>query len=325
MDKPIVVVSRKPPASLAKLYEHCNVWEWEEDRPIPRGLLLEKIRDAAGIFTMIPDQIDGEFLAAAPKLRTVCTMAVGVDNIDVPGCTARGIPVGYAPRAVTEATADLSFCLILALSRRILESAEFVAAGKWEAWSPSLMISNDVFGKTLGVFGMGRIGQAVSRRARGFDMTVIYHDVVRNPDAEQALGAAYRSFDDLLAEADILTIHAPFTPETRHIFNAAALSKMKPGAFLVNAARGGLVHTEALYDALRNGVIKGAALDVTDPEPIEPASPLISLPNCIIVPHVGTSTWETRAVMTDVTIDNLINALNGETMIDCFNLEALKG
>ena len=325
MDKPIVVVSRKPPASLAKLHEHCDVWEWEEDRPIPRDLLLEKIRDAAGIFTMIPDQIDQEFLAAAPKLRTVCTMAVGVDNIDVPGCTARGIPVGYAPRAVTEATADLSFCLILALSRRILESAEFVAAGKWEAWSPSLMISNDVFGKTLGVFGMGRIGQAVSRRARGFDMTVIYHDVVRNPDAEQALGAAYRSFDDLLAEADILTIHAPFTPETRHIFNAAALSKMKPGAFLVNAARGGLVHTEALYDALRNGVIKGAALDVTDPEPIEPASPLISLPNCIIVPHVGTSTWETRAVMTDVTIDNLINALNGETMIDCFNLEALKG
>ena len=321
MAKPKIVVSRKPPASIDRLIEEGDTWVWEEDRPIPRELLLEKIADAEGLFTMIPDPIDEELLGAAPKLRVVSTMAVGVDNIDVKACTARGIPVGFTPGVVTEATADMAFALILSLSRRIAESVAVVRTGEWKAWSPSLMISNDVFGKTLGIYGMGRIGQAVARRARGFDMPLLYHNRKPDPAAEQALGARYRSFDELLAQSDIVCINAPMTPETRHAFNQDSLRKMKPSAFLINVARGGLVNGLHLHEALNAGVIRGAALDVTEPEPIPLDDPLRSNPKCLIVPHIGTSTWETRAVMTEITTANLLNALTGKPMRHCFNPE----
>ena len=324
MAKTNVVVSRKPPGpTLSKLIEQCDTWVWEEDRPIPRYLFLEKIADAEGLYTMIPDQVNAELLAAAPRLRVVSTMAVGVDNIDVKACTVRGIPVGYTPGVVTEATADMAFALILALSRRIVESAALVREGNWKAWSPTLMISNDVFGKTLGIFGMGRIGKAVARRARGFAMPVLYHNRKPDPESERELGVRYRAFDDLLGEADIVVVNAPLTPETRQIFNKSAFARMKRSAFFVNVARGGLVSQKDLHAALNEGLIKGAALDVTDPEPIPLDDPLRMNPKCLIVPHIGTCTWETRSEMTAISVDNLLLGLAGKPLLHCINAQAL--
>jgi glyoxylate reductase len=325
MAKAKVVVSRKPPGpALKKLFEQCDTWMWEEDRACPRDLLLEKVSQADGLYTMIPDQINQELLAQSPRLRVVSTMAVGVDNIDVKACTARGIPVGYTPGIVTQATADLAFALILALSRRIVDAANLVRAGEWKVWSPTLMISNDVFGKTLGIFGMGRIGQAIARRARGFDMPVLYHNRNRDPAAEQAVGAQYRSFDELLAQSDIVCVNAPMTPETRHKFNKSAFAKMKREGFFVNVARGGLVNHKELNEALNEGLIRGAALDVTEPEPIPVDDPLRLNPKCLIIPHVGTCTWETRSRMTEISVDNLLLGLEGKPMLHCVNAEGLR-
>ncbi|RMF83729.1 MAG: D-glycerate dehydrogenase [Nitrospinota bacterium] len=326
MSKPKVVVARKPPGpALRRLVEECDVWMWEEDCTMPRDLLLEKVRDAEGLYVMIFDRVDEELLNAAPRLKVVSTMAVGTDNIDLLACTARGIRVGYTPGVVTEATADLAMALILALSRRIVEAAQFVKSRQWKQWSPTIMISHDVFGKTLGIIGLGRIGQAIARRAQGFRMPILYHNRRPNPEAEKACGARYRSLDALLAESDIVVLSLPLTPETRHLIDEAALARMKPSAFLINVARGGIVDPRALYRALSTGQIRGAALDVTDPEPIPEDDPLLSLENCLIVPHVGTSTWETRAVMTEISVENLLRGLRGEPLLHCANPEVEGG
>lgn len=325
MVKPRVVVARKPPGpALNRLIEQCDTWLWEEDRTMPRDLLLEKVRDAEGLYVMIFDQVNEELLQAAPHLKVVSTMAVGTDNIDLQACTARGIPVGYTPGVVTEATADLAMTLMLALSRRIVEAAQYVKNRRWKHWSPTLMISHDLFGKTLGIIGMGRIGQAIARRARGFDMTILYHTRQPKPEAEEAYGVKYRSLDDLLAESDIILLVLPLTGETRYMINDEAFAKMKPSALLVNVARGAIVDSQALYRALSSGRIRGAALDVTDPEPIPEDDPLLTLDNCLIVPHVGTSTWETRARMTEISVENLLRGLRGERLLHCANPEAQK-
>ena len=320
MAKPKVVVSRKPPgAALERVFAECDVWMWEEDSTMPRELLLEKVRDAEGLYVMMLDQVNEELLDAAPSLKVVSTMAVGVDNIDLAACTERGIPVGHTPFVVTEATADFAIALMLAASRRIFPSAEFVRARQWKEWSPTLMIANDVHGKTLGIVGMGRIGQAIARRARGFDMTLLYHSRSPKPDAERELGVSYRGLDDLLGESDIVILILPLTDETRHMIDDAALAKMKPSAYLINSARGPIVDPQALYRALSGETIRGAALDVTEPEPISPDDPLLTLDNCLIVPHISTSTWETRAMMTEVSVNNLLNGLKGEPLQHCAN------
>ena len=320
MAKPKVVVSRKPPGpALERVFAECDVWMWEEDTSMPRELLLEKVRDAEGLYVMMLDQVNEELLDAAPNLKVVSTMAVGVDNIDLAACTQRGIPVGHTPFVVTEATADFAIALMLAASRRIFPSAEFVRARQWKEWSPTLMIANDVHGKTLGIVGMGRIGQAIARRARGFDMTLLYHSRSPKPEAERELGVSYRGLDDLLAESDIVILILPLTEETRHMIDDAALAKMKPSAYLINSARGPIVDPQALYRALSGETIRGAALDVTEPEPIPPDDPLLTLDNCLIVPHISTSTWETRAMMTEVSVNNLLNGLKGEPLQHCAN------
>ncbi len=232
--------------------------------------------------------------------------------------------MGYTPGVVTEATADLAMTLMLALSRRIVEAAQYVKNRQWKHWSPTLMISHDVFGKTLGIIGMGRIGQAIARRARGFDMTILYHTRQSKPEAEEAYGVKYRSLDDLLAESDIIMLVLPLTGETRYMINDEAFAKMKPSALLVNVARGAIVDSQALYRALSSGRIRGAALDVTDPEPIPEDDPLLTLDNCLIVPHVGTSTWETRARMTEISVQNLLRGLRGERLLYCANPETQK-
>jgi len=322
MSGPHVVVSRRTPGkALDDLIARYDTWVWEEDRTIPRALLLEQVRDAVGLYAMWTERIDQELLDAAPKLRTVSVMAVGVENADMAACTARGVSVGWIPEAVTEATADQAMALLLALSRRIVDGHRYVREGRWRDWSPLVLMGHDVFGKTVGFVGFGRIGQAIARRMRGFNMPILYHARHRRPAAEAELGAQHRDFDALLAEADIFVLILPLTPETHHLIDAAAIAKMKPGALIVNVARGGVLDPQALYDALAAGYLGGAALDVTEPEPINPDSPLLTLDNCLIVPHTGTTTIETREQMTALCIQNLVNGIEGRPLVACANPE----
>jgi glyoxylate reductase len=321
--KPKVVVARMTPGiEESPLFAECDVFAWREDRLMPKELLAEQVGDAEGLVTSAFDVVNEAVLAQAPRLRVVSQFAVGLDNLDVKALTARGVPVGYTPFAVTEATADMALALMLSLSRRIVPSAQFVRAKLWRDWSPTLMIANDVFGKTLGIVGMGRIGQAIARRARGFNMTLLYHARNRRSEAEQALGVQYRSYDQILAESDILIFILPLSPETRYMVNDAAFAKMKKSAMVINVARGPIVDPKALYRALSSGRIAAAALDVTDPEPVAPDDPLLTLENLLITPHVATSTWETRREMTRVTVTNLLNGLAGKPMLHCANPEA---
>jgi len=244
----------------------------------------------------------------------VSNYAVGVDNIDLPACTERGIAAGNTPGVVTEATADMAFALMLALSRRIKEADTFVKEKHWQTWSPFLMISNDVYGKTLGIVGMGRIGQAIARRAKGFEMPMLYHTRNRRPEAEEAYACRHVTYDELLRESDIIVTIVPLTDATYHMVDDTAFSKMKASAIVVNVSRGGVVDPAALHRALSTGRIRGAALDVTEPEPIPPDDPLLTCGNLLVAPHVATGTWETRRLMTDLAVKNLMAGLEGRPL-----------
>ena len=320
--RPKVYVTRKvPEAAIDLLRQACEVEVWEGELPVPRDVLLEKVRDIDGLFCLLTERIDQELLDAAPRLRVVSNMAVGYDNIDVAACTARGIPVGNTPGVLTETTADLAFALLLAAARRLVEGVDYVRAGKWKTWGPMLLMGQDVHGATLGIVGMGRIGQAVARRARGFDMRVLYHNRRPVPDAAAKLGATYVDLDTLLRESDFVSLHVPLTEETYHLIGREELQKMKPTAVLVNTARGGVVDPAALREALREGWIAYAALDVTEPEPIPPDDPLLRLPNCIVVPHIGSASVATRTKMALMAAENLLAGLRGEPLPNCVNPE----
>ncbi len=320
--KPSVLVTRRiPQPGLDLLAGQCDVDLWDSDLPIPRDVLLQRVADKDGLLCLLTDRIDDELLDAAPRLRVVSQMAVGVDNIDVAACTRRGIPVGNTPGVLTETTADLTWALLLAAARRVVEGVDYVRAGQWVTWSPTALLGLDVHGATLGIVGMGRIGQAVARRASGFGMRLLYHSRQRKPEAEQALGASYADLDTLLAEADFVTLHTSLTPETYHLIDAAALAKMKPTAILINAARGGVVDHDALLHALRTGVIAAAALDVTEPEPLPADHPLVHLPNCIVVPHIASASIATRAKMATMASENLLAGVQGRPLSNCVNPE----
>ncbi len=322
MSKPKVLVSRVTPGlEESELYRACDVWAWPEDRVVPKALFMEHLPDVEGLYVTPWDPITREVLDAAPRLRVLSQYAVGLDNLDLKALNARGIPVGYTPGVVTEATADMAMALLLSLSRRIVDGANFVKAGRWKAPSPLLMLSNDVHEKTLGIIGMGRIGQAIARRAAGFRMKLLYHARHARPEAERELGVQHRPLDALLAESDIVITIVPLTPETRYLINDAAFGKMKRSALLINVARGPVVDPKALYRALSSHRIQGAALDVTDPEPIPADDPLMTLDNLMIVPHISTSTVETRRKMTDIAVTNLLNGLAGKPLLHCANPE----
>jgi glyoxylate reductase len=319
--KDTVLVTRLiPQAILDQMAAAAALRIWEEaDRPIPRERLLEWIPGCAGLYCLLTDRVDAAVLdAAGPGLRVVSNMAVGYDNIDVAACTARGIAVGNTPGVLTETTADLTVALLLAAARRIVESADFVRAGEWQTWSPMGLTGQDVYGSTVGIVGLGRIGQAVARRLRGFDCRILYYDPTPSPEAD-ALGAEYTDMDTLLAESDVVTLHCPLTPETHHLIDAATLRKMKPTAALINTSRGPVVDQAALLDALREGVIAAAGLDVTDPEPIAPDDPLLALPNCVVLPHIGSASVATRTRMAQIAADNLLAGLRGEPLPHCVN------
>lgn len=283
---------------------------WPEDRPIDPDVLVERACVSHGIYCMLTDPIDHELLSACPDLRVVSTMAVGVDNIDLDACSELGIPVGHTPDVLTDSTADMAWALLMASSRRIEESIDFIRSGQWDQWEPDAVIGRDVSDTTVGIIGMGRIGRAVARRATGFDMEILYTSRSRVPGAPGTPVA----LDDLLHRSDHVVICAPLTEVTRGMISTTEFELMKSTANLVNIARGPIVDTDALVVALAEGQIRCAGLDVTDPEPIPQNHPLVALPNCLIVPHVGSATDRTRIAMADLAADNLLAGLAGKPL-----------
>ncbi len=314
-----VIVTRPINPRAAGLLSEHEVWTWPENRTMPRELLLERVIEAEGALVMLTDRIDDEFLDAGSRLRVVSQMAVGVDNIDLAACTSRGIPVGHTPDVLTETTADMAWGLLAAAARRIPEGRDYVLGGHWQEWDPDLLLGSDLWGTTLGIVGMGRIGAAVARRAAGFSMKVLYNSRSPKPGLEEEIGAAYVELAELLAQADHVVITAAYTSETHHLIDHTALTRMKPTATLVNIARGPLVDPDALCEALRSGAIGSAALDVTEPEPIPADHPLLSLPNCLVIPHLGSASRGTRLAMATRAVENLLAGLAGKRVPWCAN------
>jgi phosphoglycerate dehydrogenase-like enzyme len=294
------VITRRLPGDAVERLAHAHEVEvWPGALPPTPDELRELVGGAEGLLCLLTDTVDEALLAAAPRLRVVSNYAVGTDNVDLAACAARGIPVGRTPDALTGATADLTLALILAAARRLPEAARAVADGEWRTWEPARWLGLELDGATLLVVGPGRIGRAVAARAEAFGMRVLL---------------AGRGDPLPLQQADVVTLHCPLTPQTRHLIDAAALERMKPGALLVNTARGPIVDSAALRRALHDGAIGGAALDVTDPEPLPPDDPLLDAPNLLVLPHVGSATTRARARMTDIAVENLLAGLAGEPL-----------
>ena len=322
---PAVLVTRGVPEQVrAHLSGRCRVEVWEGEGVMPRAELLDRVAGKAGLVAMLTDRVDDELLdRAGPGLRVVANYAVGHDNLDLDACTARGVLATNTPDVVTEATADLAWALLLASARRVAEGDRFLRAGRPWIWGPEFFLGFEVHGKTLGVIGLGRIGRAVARRAAGFAMPVLYTARNRLPPADEAdLGVAWRELDDLLAEADFVTVHTGLSPATRHLIGAGQLARMKPTAVLVNTARGPIVDEAALAAALRAGELGAAGLDVFEREPeVHPG--LLELDNVTILPHLGTATLETRVAMGMTAAANLLAALDGRRPPNLLNPDAL--
>ena len=323
--KPKVYVTRLlPKPAMDRIHSFCEAEVWEGELPPPRDTLLEKVRDVEGLVSLLTDKVDAELMNRAPNLKVVSNYAVGFDNIDVAEATNRGIIVGNTPGVLTDTTADFAFTLMMAAARRVAEADRTVRAGKWKTWGPMVLLGQDIHGATLGILGLGRIGQAVARRAKGFDMKLLYHDVVRQKQSEEELGIQFVEFDRLLAESDFITIHINLTPENYHLMGAKQFDKMKKTSILVNTVRGPIVDNMALYEALRDWKIAYAALDVTEPEPLPAEHPLLTLDNVIVVPHIASASVATRTKMALMAADNLIAGLKGEAPPNPVNAEALR-
>ena len=275
MAKPTVFVTRRmAQAALDLIKKETEMKLWEDEHPPPYKVLRREAREAHGLITLLEDKIDGELMDDAPNLKVISQMAVGFDNIDVAGATKRGIPVGHTPGVLSKTVADFTIALILAAARRVVEADKFARQGKWKSWHPMAFLGPDIYEATLGIVGLGSVGLEVAKRARGFDMNILYYDVVRRPDDEKRLGMTFRSdIPSVLRESDFVTLHTPLMPQTYHLIGEEELAMMKPTAVLVNTSRGPVVDPKALYNALKNGVIVAAALDVTEPEPIDPNDP----------------------------------------------------
>lgn len=306
-----VLVTRKLQEEIiAYLREHVEVDMWEhEETVMPRAELLSRVRDVEAVLSMLSERMDAEVFDVAPHLKVVANMAVGYNNIDVAAAHARGIVVTNTPDVLTDTTADLAFALLLATARRVVEASDYLREGKWQSWYPTQLVGRDVSGATIGIFGMGRIGSAVARRAMGFGMNILYHNRSRNEEAERLYGARYVSKEELLREADFVVILMPFTEETVGYIGEAELALMKKTAVLVNVARGGIVDEKALYEALVNGQIWAAGLDVFTVEPVDLAHPLLTLPNVVALPHIGSASIETRLAMARLAAENVVSVL----------------
>jgi phosphoglycerate dehydrogenase-like enzyme len=319
---PLVLVTHTLPNGWLDLLDgRCQILTGPQDATYLSPVLRERLVDAEGLLTLLTVKVDPSLLSGAPRLRVVSNMAVGVDNIDLNACTSRGIPVGNTPGVLTDGTADLAMALLLAAARQLPTASLDAREGRWTTWSPTGWLGADLRDATLGIVGLGKIGQAVAERARGFGLKVIYSEREPNREAEAHLGATFVTFPELLRQSDFVSLHVPLTADTRGLIDESALALMKPGAFLVNTSRGPVVETNALTKALAEGWIGGAALDVTDPEPLPPDHPLYRLPNCLIVPHIGSATWNTRQRMAERACQNLLAGLAGERLPYCANPE----
>jgi len=299
----VFVTRPLPGGALERLQAEHEVEVWPGRLPPPREELMARAPSLEGLLSLLTDRVDAELIEAAPRLRAISNYAVGVDNVDVDAAVARGIPVGNTPDVLTESTADLALALMLGIARRLAEGEAFVRAGEWRTWEPGLMLGHDLHGATVGIVGFGRIGQAVGRRLEGFGCELV--------TTSRSGGVP---LEELLERSDFVTVHCPLTPDTRGLIGAEALRRMKPTAYLVNTARGPIVDTDALTGALHSAEIAGAALDVTDPEPLPGDHPLLQAPNLLVLPHVGSATHDTRGRMADIAVDNLLAGLAGEPM-----------
>lgn len=322
MSKPKVFVTRLiRDKGLDLVKEFCQADVWPEELPPSREELLGRVRGVDGLLCLLTDRIDAEIMdIAGSNLKVISNHAVGFDNIDVAEATARGIPVGNTPGILTDATADMTFALMLAAARRVVEAEKFVRAGKWRTWGPSLLLGQGFASATLGIIGFGRIGQAVAKRAAGFGMRILYHDPHASP-SDPGLPSVSTDLDTLLRESDFISVHVPLTPETHHMVNAELLGKLKSNTVLVNTSRGGVVDQKALYETLKSHRIFAAALDVTDPEPLPMDSPLLELDNCLITPHIASASVQSRDMMAFLSARNLILGLQGKRLQHCVNPE----
>ena len=323
MSQPRVFVTRMMHQDALDLISETTGMEvWPIDPPPSAEELRAKLADSEGVLINIMDRIDAALLDSAPNLRVVSQLAAGLDNVDVAECTRRGILVGSTPGILSKAVADHAMALLLSAARRVVESDKWVRGNNWElAFHPNYWLGAEVQSSTLGIVGLGQIGLEMARRAQGFDMRILYHSRNRRPEAEAQYGLVYATLDDLLSQSDYVSLHCPLTPETRHLINAEALQKMKPTAILVNISRGPVVDTDAIVQALREGWIGGAALDVVDPEPIPDDHPLMSMDNVTLTPHIGSASVLSRRAMSIMAAQNLVNGLNGRRLVHCANPE----
>ena len=319
--KPKVFVTRRiPDAGMKLLEQETDVDLWEAPAPPEYSSLVQRAKGVDGLLCMLTDTVDANLMdSIGSQLKVISQVSVGVDNIDLRAATDRGIPVGNTPGVLTDTTADLAWALLMAAARRVVESDRFVREGRWKTWGPIDFLGLDVAGATLGIIGFGRIGRAVARRALGFGMRILYYSRTRHPEAEKECRAQYVDLETLLRESDFVSLHTNLTAETHHFINEDRLAMMKPTGILINTARGPVVDSKALFRALARGVIAYAALDVTEPEPIDPDDPLLGLANIVVIPHIGSASVKTRSRMAEMAAENLIAGLAGKLPPNCAN------
>jgi len=326
MPKLKVYVTREfPERGLDIINEHFDAEVWREYAPPPKKVIIEKSKNVDALATLLSDKIDAEVFNAAPKLKIVAQMAVGFDNIDIPEATKRGIYVTNTPEVLTETTADFAWTLLMAVARRVVEADKYVRTGQWKVgWHPTMMQGRDVYGATLGIVGAGRIGYAMARRAKGFDMKILFYDVIPRPEMEKDFDAKRLELEALMKEADFVTVHVPLMKETHHLINAERLKLMKKTAYLINNSRGPVVDEKALYEALKKGQIAGAGLDVFEQEPTPMDNPLLKLDNIVVAPHISSASYETRSKMAEMVADNLVAFFEGKKPPNLVNPDVMK-
>lgn len=327
LTKPNVYVTRQLFPEAIKILEEVSEVEIfaGENNAIPRDVLLEKVHNIDGLLPLLTEKIDAELMEIGKNLKVVSNYAVGFNNIDIEEATKRGIRVTNTPGVLTETTADCAFILMTTIARRIVEADKYIRNRKWvDAWGPKMFIGSDIHSKTLGIIGLGRIGLAMVPRAKGFNMKIIYHDDYREPTNDEELGVERKTLEEVLKESDYISLHVPLTPETKHMIDEKQFKMMKPTAYIVNTSRGPVIEEKALYKALKEGWIKGAALDVHEKEPTDPNNPLLTLDNIIVTPHIASGSIETRTKMAIIAATNLTSVLKGEEPPNLVNPEVKK-
>ena len=327
MSRPRVYVTRRlpqPALDIIRPIADFTLWD-REDVPPAREVLLREVTQVDGLLSLLTDRIDGEVMDAAPRLRVVSNFAVGFDNIDIPAATKRRIVVTNTPEVLTETVADFAFCLMLGAARRLVEGDRYAREGKWKTWEPLLLAGQDMYRATLGLVGLGRIGSAVARRAKGFEMRVMYYDPFRREDLEQSLQIEYRPFSDVVRQADFISVHVPLSEQTRHLIGREQFAMMKPTAVFVNTSRGPVVDQQALAEALAARRIFAAGIDVFEREPVPTDDPLLAQGNAVVAPHIASASIPTRIRMATLAAENLVAVLQGKRPPNPVNPEVLKG